>query len=108
MMQLGMQVLPRSIPASGTFIPEDLVMKIFLRPFFRLFKKSSCQLMVKECTLSTVKLPLGGLPGNSVVTTWPQLFSGDIKQKIKTNKQKHINCPCLGSQMAIFLIKNYI
>ena len=27
-------------------------------------KKSSCQLMAKECTLSTGKLPLGGLPGN--------------------------------------------
>ena len=48
---------------------EDFAMKIFLRPFFlfRWFKKSSCQLMVKECMLSTGKLPLGGLPRNSVV-----------------------------------------
>ena len=34
-------------------------MKKFLRPFslFRCFKKSSCQLLVKECALSTGKLP---------------------------------------------------
>ena len=43
-------------------------MKKFLRPFFlsRLFKKSSCQLLAKECALSTGKC-LGGLPRNSVV-----------------------------------------
>ena len=29
--------------------------------------KSSCQLMAKECMLSTGKLPLGGLSRNSVV-----------------------------------------
>ena len=32
-MPLGMQEAPRSIPASSTFFREDLVMKIFLRPF---------------------------------------------------------------------------
>ena len=34
-------------------------MKKFLRPFsvFRWFKKSSCQLLAKECALSTGKLP---------------------------------------------------
>ena len=31
------------------------------------FNMNSCQLMAKECTLSTGKLPLGGLPRNSVV-----------------------------------------
>ena len=31
---LGMQAVPRSIPASVTFFREDLVMKIFLWPFF--------------------------------------------------------------------------
>ena len=56
---LGMQVAPSSIPMSGTFFRGDLVMKTFLRPFslFRWFKKSSCQLPVKECALSTGKLP---------------------------------------------------
>ena len=33
-MPLGMQAVVRSIPASGTFLREDLVMNIFLRPFF--------------------------------------------------------------------------
>ena len=42
-------------------------MKTFLRPFslFRWFKKSSCQLLAKECALSTGNC-LGGLPRNSV------------------------------------------
>ena len=49
-----MQATPISIPTSGTVFRGDLVMKTFLRPFiFRWFKKSSCQLLVKECTLST-------------------------------------------------------
>ena len=50
------------------FVPEDLVMKIFLRPFFlfRWFKKSNDQLMVKECALSTGNLLRGGLPRSSV------------------------------------------
>ena len=50
---------PESIPTSGTFFLWDLVMKTFLRPFslFRWFKKSSCQLLAKECALSTGKLP---------------------------------------------------
>ena len=56
---LGMQAAPSSIPTSGTFFCGDLVMKTFLRPFslFRWFKKSSCQLLEKECALSTGKLP---------------------------------------------------
>ena len=33
-MSLGNQEAPRSILASGTSLREDLVMKIFLRPFF--------------------------------------------------------------------------
>ena len=33
-MPLGMQAVPRSIPVSGTFFCEDLVMEIFQRPFF--------------------------------------------------------------------------
>ena len=54
---LGMQAAPSSIPTSGTFFCGDLVMKTFLRPFslFRWFKKR--QLLVKECALSTGKLP---------------------------------------------------
>ena len=56
---LGMQAAPSSIPTSGTFFRGDLVMKTFLRPFslFCWFKKSSCQLLAKECALSTGKLP---------------------------------------------------
>ena len=56
---LGMQAAPSSIPTSGTFFRGDLVMKTFLRPFslFRWFKKSRCQLLAKECALSTGKLP---------------------------------------------------
>ena len=51
---LGMQAAPSSIPTSGTFFRGDLVMKTFLRPFslFCWFKKSSCQLLAKECALS--------------------------------------------------------
>ena len=56
---LGMQAAPSSIPTSSTFFVGDLVMKTSLQPFslFRWFKKSSCQLLVKECALSTGKLP---------------------------------------------------
>ena len=54
---LGMQAAPSSIPTSGTFFRGDLVMKQFLRPFslFRWVKKSSCQLLAKECALNTGK-----------------------------------------------------
>ena len=57
---LGMQAAPSSIPMSGTFFCGDLVMKTFLRPFslFLWFKKSRCQLLAKECALSTGKLPM--------------------------------------------------
>ena len=56
---LGMQAAPSSIPTSSTFFRVNLVMKTFLRPFslFRWFKKSNCQLLAKECALSTGKLP---------------------------------------------------
>ena len=47
------------LQASGTFFRRDFVMKKFLWPFslFRWFKKSSCQLLAKECAQSTGKLP---------------------------------------------------
>ena len=50
---LGMQAAPNSFPTSGTFFRGDFVMKKILRPFslFRWFKKSSCQLLAKECAL---------------------------------------------------------
>ena len=56
---LGMQVAPSLVPMFGTFFHGDLVMKKFLRLFslIRWFKKGSCQLLAKECTLSTGKLP---------------------------------------------------
>ena len=42
---------------SGTFFCGDLVIQIFLWPFplFYWFKKSSCQLLAKECALSMVQ-----------------------------------------------------
>ena len=50
MMSLGNQEAPRSILASGTSFREDLVMKIFLWPFFFFrIKKSICQLVAKRC-----------------------------------------------------------
>ena len=63
LLEIGVQAVPKSI-TSGIFFSEDLVMKIFLWSFFLFccFKKSSCQLMVKECMLSTGKLHVGGLP----------------------------------------------
>ena len=56
---LDMQAAPSLIPTSCTFFHGDLVMKTFLRPFstFCRFKKSSCQLLAKDCALSTGKLP---------------------------------------------------
>ena len=65
---LGMQVAPNSNPMFGTFFHRDLVMKKIVKPFclFRRFKKSSCQLLAKECALVLVNC-LGGLPRNSVV-----------------------------------------
>ena len=78
-MSLGNQEAPRSILASGTSFREDLVMKIFLRPFFlfRCFKNSICQLMAKGWALSTGNLPQGGLPRNSVdrITDRPDMTS---------------------------------
>ena len=84
----------RSTPTSGTFFREDLVMKMFLRPLFlfRLFKKSSCQLMPKECSLSTGKLPPVVLPRNSVVriTNCPDMPSAvyNGRKARKTNKHE--------------------
>ena len=56
----GMQAAPEFNPqSSGTFFHGDLVVKKFLQPFSLLswFKKSSCQLLVKESALITGKLP---------------------------------------------------
>ena len=85
----------RSILASRTSFHEDLVMKIFLRPFFlfRLFKKSICQLMAKRCALNTGNLLLGGLPRSSVdgITDRPDMTSAinrGRKASTQTNKQR--------------------
>ena len=55
----GKQTVAGSILTLGTFFRGVLVMKEILRPFspFRWFKKGSCQLLAKECALSTGKLP---------------------------------------------------
>ena len=67
-MSLGNQEATRSTLASGTFFGEDLVMNLFYGNSSSSadFKKSSCQLMAKECTLSTGKLLRGGLSRISV------------------------------------------
>ena len=56
---LGMQAAPSSIPRPAHSFVETWSWKKFLWPFslFRWFKKSSCQLLTKECALSTGKLP---------------------------------------------------
>ena len=55
----GMRTVAGLILTSGNILPLSLVKKYFLRPFspFRWFKKGSCQLLAKECALSTGKLP---------------------------------------------------
>ena len=55
----GMRTITGSILTSGNILSWSLVMKQLLRPFspFRCFKKGSCQLLAKECALSTGKLP---------------------------------------------------
>ena len=94
-MTLGNQEAPRSILASGTSFREDLVMKIFLRPFFlfRLFKKSICQLMAKGWSLSNGNLPRGGLPSNSV----DRITAADRGRKALTKKSSIVVLCCLFS-----------
>ena len=62
------------------FFRGNLVMKIFLRPFslFRRFKKSSCQLLAKECALSTGKLPRR-LPRKNSVARVTDRAQNDLK-----------------------------
>ena len=90
---LGMQAAPSSIPMSGTFFRGNLVMKTFLRPFslFHWFKKSSCQLLAKECALSTGKLPrrlaqeqCGYV--NWLRPKWPKMCWRAVKQKSNQTK----------------------
>ena len=85
---LGMQVALSSIHTSGTFFCGDLVMKTLLRPFslFRWFKKSSCQLLAKECAQSTGKLPRRLTQeqcdkGNWPRLKWPKMCWRAVKQK---------------------------
>ena len=92
-MLLGNQEASQSILESGTSFREDLVMKLFLGPFFlfRCFKMSSCQLMVKGYALSTGYMPRGGLPRNSVdrITDHPNMTSAvqrGCKASTQTNK----------------------
>ena len=56
---LGVQVVPRSIPAFGTFFHEDLVMK---KVFGHSSSSADSRRASKESMLSTGKLPLVGLP----------------------------------------------
>ena len=71
----GMQADPRSIPLSGTFFSENVVVQPFF--LFGLIKKSSCHLKAKKCTLTNGKLLPGGLPRKSVVriTDHPNMTS---------------------------------
>ena len=96
-MSLGNQGAQRSILASSTSLLEDLVMKIFLRPFFlfRYFKKSICQLMAKGWALSTGNLPWGGLPRNSVdgITDRPDMTTA-VDRGCKALTEQQVNKPC--------------
>ena len=90
---LGMQAAPSSIPTSGTFFRGDLVMKTFLRPFslFRWFKKSICQLLAKECALSTGKLPRRLAQEQCGLVNWPRpkwskICRRAVKQKSNETK----------------------
>ena len=93
----------------GIFFHDDLVMKIFLQPFFFFpwFKKSSCQLMAKECTLSTGKLPPGGLSWNSVVrlTDHPDMTSAVYRghKALNQTNQKIITIVVKGSEFCCLL-----
>ena len=82
-----------SIPMFGTFFHGDLVMKKILRPFslFHWFKKSSCQLLVKECALSTGKLPRRLAQeqcgyGNWQRPKWYKMCWRAVKQKSNQNQ----------------------
>ena len=72
-MRIEMQVVSRASFYSGTFFCEDSS---------SFAEKSSYQLIAKGCTLRNGKMPLPGLPGNSVdrITDRHQLFTVDIKQ----------------------------
>ena len=106
-MSLGNQTAPRSILVSGTSFHEDFVTKLFLRPFFlfRWFKKSSFQLMMKGCALSTGYRSRGGLPRNSVdrITDCPDMTSAvDRGRKASTQTNKHgtIKISCVFSTVS--------
>ena len=92
-MSLGNQEAPPSILAYRTSFCKDLVMKLFLPPFFlfRWFKKSSCQLMAKGCALSTGYLPRGGLPRNRVdrITDRPDMTSAVDRGRKASTQTKH-------------------
>ena len=73
----------------------------FLRPFslFRWFKKSSCQLMAKECALSTGKLPRRLAQeqcgkGNWPRPKWPKMCWRAVKQKSNQNQYSKTGYPC--------------
>ena len=93
-----MQAVPSSIPTSGTFFHGDLVIKQNLRPFafFRWFKTSSCQLLAKECALTTGKLPRSLAQEHVVrVTDHAQMCWRAVKQKsnqIKTAQSQKDSC----------------
>ena len=76
-----------------------------------IFKKSSCQLMAKECTLSTGKLPVGGLPRNNMVkitlTDRPDMTSavnwGRTRGDPEVIGLSHysVTCGCISMKLAI-------
>ena len=109
-----MQAAPSSIPTSGTFFRGDLVMKTFLRSFslFRWFKKSSCQLLAKECALSTGKLlrrlaqeQCGWV--NWPRPKWPKMCRRAVKQKSNQIKDTHsLKTAIIVSQNSKFCIQN--
>ena len=69
MKPLGIQATTSSILMSGTVFLGALVTKTFLRPpFLCRWLKKVFQILVKECALSSGKLPSEGLTRNNWVT----------------------------------------
>ena len=84
-----------SILTSGkTFFCWDLIMKKILRPFspLRWLKKGSCQLLAKECELSTGKLSRMFAQEQCGEVNWPRLKWHKMCRKAVKHQYNQRNC----------------